>query len=307
MFRICIVCCVWLLGVFNGAMFNGAFLSAAFLSAALAETPAQRGDYLVNTIMACGNCHSPRDATGTTIAEKAFSGGLTFNTPAFVATAPNITPDVETGIGSWSDAEIKRALVEGMRPDHGRFAGVALAAIMPANFYKALLPDDLNAVVAYLHTVKPVRNEVTDPVYKAPVHRDSYPAAEAGFSKTMFADPVGRGAYLVTIGHCMECHTAWSRGVSDFKAGLGRGGRVFPPPPGSPDGTPGATAANITSDPASGIGAWSDAEIGHAITHGLARDGRVLKPPMAYAYYAALKQADLADIIAYLRTVPPLQ
>jgi mono/diheme cytochrome c family protein len=293
MFRICIMCCVWLLGVTSGGIFNRA----------LAETPAQRGDYLVNTIMACGNCHSPRDATGQMIADKAFSGGLTFNTPAFVATAPNITPDMETGIGSWSDAEIKRALVEGMRPDHGHFAGVALAAIMPANFYKALTPDDLNAVVAYLRTVKPVRNEVTDPVYKAPVRRDPYPAAEAGFTKAMFNEPVGRGAYLVTIGHCMECHTAWSRGISDFKAGLGRGGRVFP----APDGTPSATAANITSDPTAGIGAWSDAEIGRAITQGVARDGKTLKPPMAYKYYAALKQTDLADIIAYLRTVPPLQ
>ena len=292
MVRIGIVCCVWLLGAFNGAM---------------AETPAERGDYLVNTIMACGNCHSPRDANGKTIAEKAFSGGLTFDTPAFVATAPNITPDVETGLGSWSDAEIKRALVEGMRPDHGDFAGVPLAAIMPANFYKALLPDDLNAVVAYLRTIKPVRNEVTPPVYKAPVHRDPYPAAEAGFSKTMFADPVGRGTYLVTIGHCMECHAARTRGVSDYTTGLGRGGRVFPPPPGSAEGAPGTTAANITSDHVAGIGAWSDAEIVRAITHGMARDGRTLKPPMAYNYYAALKPSDLADIIAYLRTVPPLQ
>ena len=282
----------------------GGVLLLASLDGASAQSPAERGDYLVNTIMACGNCHTPRDASGKTIADRAFSGGgPTFTAPVFIVTAPNITPDIETGIGSWSDAEIKRALVEGMRPDHGHFAGVPLAAIMPANFYKALLPDDLNAVVAYLHNVKPVRNEVTDPVYKAPVRRDPYPAAEAGFSKAMFTDPVGRGAYLVTIGHCMECHTAWSRGVSDFKAGLGRGGRVFP----APDGTPGATAANITSDPTSGIGAWSDAEIGRAITHGMSRDGRPLKPPMAYTYYAALKQADLADIIAYLRTVPPLQ
>jgi mono/diheme cytochrome c family protein len=269
----------------------------------MAETPAQRGDYLVNTIMACGNCHSPRDASGKKIADKAFSGGLTFNTPAFVATAPNITPDAETGIGSWSDAEIKRALVEGLRPDHGHMAGVPLAAIMPANFYKALLPSDLDAVVAYLRTIKPVRNEVSDPVYKAPVRRDPYPAADAGFSKTMLADPIGRGGYLVTIGHCMECHSAWSRGVSDFKTGLGRGGRVFP----APDGSPGATAANITSDTVSGIGAWTDAEIARAVAHGTSRDGHPLKPPMAYAYYAGLKDTDMTDIIAYLRTVPPLQ
>jgi mono/diheme cytochrome c family protein len=292
MLRFCVVCCVWLLGLVDVAM---------------AESAAERGHYLVNTIMACGNCHSPRDANGQMIKEKAFSGGLTFNTPGFVATAPNITPDRETGIGSWSDAEIKRALVAGIRPDHGRLAGVALAAIMPANFYKALLPDDLDAIVAYLHTVKTVRNEVLDPVYKAAVRRDPYPDAETGFSKTMFKDPVKRGAYLVTIGHCMECHSAWSRGVSDFKTGLGRGGRVFPPREGSPEGTPGTTASNITSDKASGIGAWTDQDIARAITHGVAGDGRMLKPPMAYAFYAGLKPADLADIIAYLHTVPPLQ
>jgi mono/diheme cytochrome c family protein len=273
----------------------------------MAESAAERGNYLVNTIMACGNCHSPRDADGQLIKERAFSGGLTFNTPAFMATAPNITPDRDTGIGSWSDAEIKHALVEGTRPNHGRLAGVPLAAIMPANFYKALLPDDLDAIVAYLHTVKPVRNEVADPVYKAAIHRDSYPDAETGFSKAVFAVAVKRGAYLVTIGHCMECHSAWSRGVSDFKAGLGRGGRVFPPREGAPEGTPPSTAANITSDHTAGIGTWTDQEISRAISHGVGRDGRMLKPPMAYAYYVGLKEADLADIIAYLRTVPPLQ
>ena len=291
MFRFCMVFFLWLVGT---------------LDAATAESAAERGNYLVNTIMACGNCHSPRDESGQLIKDKAFSGGLSFNTPGFIATAPNITPDRETGIGSWSDAEIKRALVEGMRPDHGRLAGVALAAIMPANFYKALLPEDLDAAVAYLRSVKPVRNEVPDPVYKAPVRRDPYPDAEAGFGKAMFTDPVKRGAYLVTIGYCMECHSAWSKGVSDFKTGLGRGGRVFPPREGSPQGTPGSTAANITSDSAAGIGAWTNQEISRAITHGVARDGRMLKPPMAFDYYAGLKEADLADIIAYLRTVTPL-
>ena len=294
MFRASIVGCALLLGVSSGAK-----------AAEKAESPTERGAYHVNTIMACGNCHTPRDGDGKPIADKALSGGLTFNTPAFVATAPNITPDKETGLGSWSDAEIKRALVEGSRPDHGRLAGVQLAAIMPANFYKALLPDDLDAVIAYLRSVKPIRNQAPDPVYKVSVKRDPYPDADAGFSKAMLADPVRRGAYLVTIGHCMECHSAWSRGVSDFKAGLGRGGRAFPPREGAPDAGPGSIAANITSDPTAGIGAWTDAEIVRAITQGIGRDGRMLKPPMAYGYYAALKAADLADIVAYLRTVPP--
>jgi mono/diheme cytochrome c family protein len=275
------------------------------VESAMAEQRVERGSYLVNTIMACGNCHTPRDAGGKAIVDRAFSGnGLTLDTPAFVVTAPNITPDIETGIGSWSDAELKQTLVTGMRPDHGHLAGAPLAAVMPANFYKALLPEDLDAIVAYLHTLKPIRNEVPEPVYKLPIRRDPYPDAEAGFTTAMFADPVKHGAYLVTIGHCMECHSAFSRGVSDFKTGLGRGGRTFPPR--DPNGPP-STAANITPDPGAGIGGWTDQEIARAITSGVARDGHMLKQPMAYRYYAGLKQADLSDIIAYLRTVPPLQ
>jgi mono/diheme cytochrome c family protein len=281
-----------------------AALLLAATHCAFAETPIERGAYLVNTIMACGNCHSPRDSDGRLIPDKAFSGGLTFNTPPFIATAPNITQDTETGIGSWSDAEIKRALVEGMRPDHGHLAGVPLAAIMPANFYKALLSDDLDAVIAYLRSVKAIRNQVADPLYKAPVRRDPYPDADAGFSKTDLADAVKRGGYLITIGHCMECHSAWSRGVSDFRGGLGGGGRLFPPRDGSPEGTPATIVPNITAHPNAGIGGWTDAEIIRAVTHGVARDGRPLKPPMAYGYYASLKSSDLADIVAYLRTVP---
>src|ERR1700710_3045835 len=143
MLRVGIAACTLLLAISQDAICQGALSQGS-----ATETPTERGGYLVNTIMACGNCHTPRDAEGKPIADEAFSGGLTFTTPAFIATAPNITSDLGTGIGSWSDAEIRRALVEGMRPDHGRLSGVPLAAIMPANFYKALLPDDLAAIIA---------------------------------------------------------------------------------------------------------------------------------------------------------------
>jgi hypothetical protein len=66
-------------------------------------------------------------------------------------------------------------------------------------------------------------------------------------------------------------------------------------------------AANLTSDRSAGIGGWTDREITRAIAHGVSRDGHGLKPPMAFGYYAGLKESELADIIAYLRTVPPLQ
>ena len=139
MFRAGIVGCALLLATVNGAERPNCRSSAA----AISSTPSWPAAIAI------------RRATPTASRSpgQALSGGLAFNTPAFVATAPNITPDRETGIGSWSDAEIKRALVEGSRPDHGRLAGVALAAIMPANFYKALLPDDLDAIIAYLRSV----------------------------------------------------------------------------------------------------------------------------------------------------------
>jgi mono/diheme cytochrome c family protein len=292
-----------------GALIIGPPRSGFLQSEARAATQFERGSYLVNTIMACGNCHSPRDAQGKLTPDNALSGGLKFTVPLFVATASNITPDRETGIGTWSDDEIKRGLTQGLRPEHGPMAGVPLAAVMPANFYKALLHSDLDAIVVYLHSVKPVQNQVPDPVYNLPVKREPYPDAERGFANASFSDPVVHGKYLVTIGHCMECHAAWSRGVSDFTNGVGRGGRPFGPTDvqGFGPNWQGAIAPNITSDPTAGIGSWTDDEIKRAITKGVARDDHQLKPPMAYSFYAGLTDGDVRDIVAYLRTLPPLQ
>jgi mono/diheme cytochrome c family protein len=279
----------------------------SFSNFAIAETPVERGEYLVKTILACGNCHTPKTPDGRQISEKELSGGLSFTTSAFNAVAANITPDRETGIGTWSDNDIKTALTKGMRPAHARLPSVPLAAVMPVSFYKAIRPDDLDAIVAYLRSVKPVRNEVAGPDYKMPVQHQSYPDAETGYSADALKDPVKRGAYLATIGHCMECHSAWKRGVSDYKAGFGKGGRQFGPSlvQGVQAGWKGSIARNITTHRSKGIGAWTDAEIKRAITQGVSRDGRKLGPPMAFEWYANLKDNDLNAIVAWLRTVPP--
>lgn len=278
----------------------------ALASDALAQTPLERGRYLVESILGCGNCHTPKSATGEPIMERNLAGGLSFTIPPFSGTASNITPDRETGIGSWSDAEIRRALIEGVRPGHGRLPNTPLATVMTAAFFKALLPRDLDAIVAYLRSVKPVRSETPTPVYRIPVHHDKYPDAEAGFSEAMMADPVKRGAYLVTIGHCMECHSPREKGVSDYQR-LGAGGRVFDAElvQGFPKDWPGSRAANITSHPTAGLGRWSDEQIKRAIARGISRDGRKLQAPMAFAWYARMTEADLNAIVAYLRTVPP--
>jgi mono/diheme cytochrome c family protein len=293
---------VWLFACF--LIFRAAIAHAA------AEGLIERGDYLVNTIMACGNCHTPKDATGRAISELALSGGgLGFDTPAFVVTSPNITSDRETGIGGWSDADIKRAVIEGDRPGHARLPGVPLAPPMFVNFNKALTAYDIDAVVAYLHTVKPIRNEVPGPVYKKPFVRVPYANAEGTYTEAALKDPVTRGAYLTTIGHCMACHSSIINGQLNYTTGFGRGGRHFDQSDvkGLPGTWEGAVARNITSHPSSGIGAWTDAEIKRAITQGISRDGRVLKPPMAFAWYANMTDADLSAIVAWLRTVPPLE
>ena len=258
-----------------------------------AQSPVERGSYLVNTIMTCGNCHTPKGPAGD-IVEKAFSGGLRFDEPPFDVTASNITPDKETGIGAWSDADIKKALLDGVRPN-----GVRLAEIMPTSFYRILTPSDLNAIVAYLRTLKPISNKVPDPIYKIALPHVIFPGAEKPFARRDLNDKVKRGFYLATIGHCMECHTPMTPTHIDYENSLGKGGREFPGPWGV------SKSVNITSHRTAGIGAWSDAEIKRSITQGISRDGRKMLPPMGYDYYAKMTEGDLDAIVAYLRTVPP--
>lgn len=253
----------------------------------------KRGDYLVNTIMTCGNCHSPKGPNGD-IPGKEFSGGLSWDEPPFKVTAPNITQDKETGIGKWSDADIKKLLRTGVRPN-----GVAIATVMPTGFYDILTDRDLNAIVAYLRTIKPIKNKVPDPIYKMPQIRQVFPGAEKPLPASAMKDKVKRGFYLATIGHCMECHTPMEKGRRLFKTRLGAGGFEFPGPWGV------SVSRNITSSKTKGIGAWTDAEIKRAITTGVDKNGNHLKPPMGFSYYAHMTDADLDDVIAWVRTLPP--
>ena len=271
------------------------FVAAVTMTgAAFAQSAVERGDYLVNTILTCGNCHTPRGPGGVFDMGKQLSGGpQTWDTPSYTVKGANVTPDPDTGIGKWSDAEIKRSLLDGVRPN-----GTPIAPIMPFNFYKIMTPADLDAVVAYLKSVPAVANQVQAPTYKAAMHGDIPPGAERPMNPADFSDPVKRGFYLVTIGHCMGCHTPEVNHRRDWNA-LGKGGEEFKGPWGV------AVARNITSHREKGIGAWTDAEIKTAITQGKRRDGSPLKPPMGYGLYAKMTDADLDAMVAYLRTVPP--
>jgi mono/diheme cytochrome c family protein len=275
----------WVLG-FAAAI---AVTSAASAQSALVK----RGSYLVNTVMTCGNCHTPKGPQGADIKDKAFSGFLEFDEPPFKVTASNITPDKDTGIGKWTRAQIKTALLTGKRPN-----GVPLAEIMPTSFYAILTPRDANAIVAYLKSLKPVSNKVPDPVYKMQLPHHLFPGAEKPMPAAQLRSKVKRGFYLVTIAHCMECHTPMTAKGRDYVNDLGKGGFELKGPWGV------SVSRDITSHKEKGIGSWTDAEIKRAITQGVRKDGSKLKPPMGYSYYAGMTNADLDAMVAYLRTLP---
>ena len=269
-------------------VFGAALIGTASAQADLVK----RGDYLVNGLLTCGNCHTPKGPTGD-IMEKAFSGGPEFDEPPFKVTASNITQDKETGIGSWTDAQIKTLMRKGVRPN-----GVQAAMIMPSDFYEIMTERDLNAVVAYLRTIKPIKNKVPDPIYKMQQLHHPFAGGEKPYTEAMMSDKLKKGFYLATIAHCMECHTPMGPRGREFATKLGTGGFEFPGPWGK------SVSRNITSSKTKGIGGWSDAEIKRAITTGVSKGGSKLKPPMAYHSYAKMTAGDLDAVVAYLRTVP---
>jgi len=263
----------------------------AALGTANAQSDAvKRGDYLVNTIMTCGNCHTPKGPPAA-IAGRDFSGGLSWDEVPFKVTAPNITQDKDTGIGGWSDAEIRTLLRAGVRPN-----GVQIAEVMPTAFYGIVTEKDMDAIIAYLRTLKPVANKVADPIYKMLIPHARFPGAETPYTEAMMSEPAKKGFYLATIGHCMECHTPMGPRGREWGDKMGAGGFKFPGPWGE------STSRNITPKV---LGAWTDAEIKTAITAGVSKDGSKLKPPMGFQYYDHMTGADLDAVVAYLRTVPP--
>jgi mono/diheme cytochrome c family protein len=271
---------------------------AISLGGASAETLLERGSYLVNAVMACDGCHTPRTPSAGLVMDKRLAGGtVLFDLPAYTVRGSNITPDRDTGIGDWTEQDLKRALIEGVRPN-----GVPLAPSMPFAFYKILTPRDLDAVVTYIRSVAPVRNEAQLPDYRSEMHIDLVPGAERSIGDEVPADPVRRGMYLATLAHCMECHSRRPDNRQDYKDWWGKGGAEIKGPWGQ------VTVRNISSHQEKGIGGWSDDEIKRALTTGLGRDGRAFKLPMArQMYYGKLTAADLDAIVAWVRTIPPIE
>jgi mono/diheme cytochrome c family protein len=265
-------------------------------ASASAETPVERGRYLVETIAGCGNCHTPKGPAGDLPGRHLSGGQVVVDAAPFTAISSNITPDRETGIGAWTDDQIFLAIREGRRPD-----GTLIGPPMPMGLYRGLADADVRAMIAYLRTVPPVRNVAAKSTYRTKLP-PAYGPPVGVIAAPDRSDLVAYGAYLAgPMGHCLECHSAPTpEGGPDFSR-PGAGGMAFEGPWGV------SVAANITSSRTHGLGAQSDAQIETAIRTGVAADGRKLFPPMGFSYYAGISPQDMKALIAFLRTLPPLE
>lgn len=259
-------------------------------------TVMERGRYVIEIAAACGFCHTTRGADGQLLPNMKLAGGRVLVDRGFRAVVPNITPDPDTGIGRWSDAEIAAAIRDGRRPD-----GTLIGPVMPISLYRGLSDHDLMAMVAYLRAVPPVQHAVTErSTYPFPL--TPYGPPVAGVPDPPEDDPVARGAYLAgPLAHCMDCHTPPLPGERRDWSRIGAGGVPFEFPGGA------AVSRNITSSKEYGIKDWTDEQIIRVLTQGISADGRRLAPPMSgrAPIWAQLTERDKHDLVAYLRSLPP--
>jgi mono/diheme cytochrome c family protein len=273
-----------------------ALASLALAVAAQAQTPVQRGKYLVETIAGCGNCHTPQGPNGPLPGRTLAGGNVVEDNPAFTAIASNITPDKATGIGVWTDDQLVLAIREGKRPD-----GTLIGPPMPIGLYRGMADADVRAIVAFLRTVPPVSNKAAKSAYRIPLPPEYGPPV-GRVAAPPATDKVAYGAYLAgPMGHCIECHTPMLEGGRRDMTRVGAGGQAFPGPWGT------SVAANITPSKTKGIGNWTDAQIERAIRTGVSADGRKLFPPMGFAFYKGISSSDMAALVAYLRSLKPVE
>ncbi|AXK62944.1 cytochrome c [Burkholderia sp. IDO3] len=285
------------LGLFGIAGSMPAFAQTASTSASADAALIEKGHQLA-IAADCMACHTALDGG------KPFAGGYGIASPMGQIYSSNITPSKTAGIGNYTEAQFARALREGVRAD-----GARLYPAMPYTSYSGLSDDDVLALYSYfMHAVKPV----DDP---APATNLPFPfgmrIAMAGWNmlfltnKRFEADPAhdaqwNRGAYLTNVlAHCSACHTPRNALMAeDFGRNLGGAqlGAWYAP--------------NITSDPVSGIGAWTDDELVSYLKTGRAPGKNQAAGPMAEAVQNSLQylsDADLQSIVTYLRSTKPIR
>jgi mono/diheme cytochrome c family protein len=257
-----------------------------------------RGAYLA-AAADCAACHTDRAHGG-----QPFAGGRALATPFGTFYSPNITPDPETGIGRWSEAQFLRALREGVRPDGSNYFPV-----FPYPSFTKITDDDARAIKAYLFAQPPVRqsNRAHDVAFPF-----SWRFLQSAWKLLFFSpgpfepapdrsEAYNRGAYLVTaLAHCGECHTPrnWFGATEPSRFLVG-----------TPDGPDGKKVPNITPDDKTGIGDWSEDDIVTLLTTGQTPDFDFVGGAMAEIMRntSQLDDADRRAIAVYLKALPPIR
>ena len=253
----------------------------------------ERGRYLA-VLGDCVGCHTAPGGTP-------FAGGAALETPFGALLGPNITPDVATGVGAWSEEDFRRAMHEGIGKD-----GARLYPAMPYPAYTKVTRDDVSAIWAYLRSLEPVRNEVQPNQLRFPfnVRRPATSTWDLiNFRPGVFqpdpskSDVWNRGAYLVEgLGHCGTCHTPKNITGGDRGSEALQGALLQD-----------WYAPDLTQDPRAGIGSWSIEEVVRYLKTG-ANSYDIASGPMAEAVSnstSKMTDADLLAIATYLKDRAP--
>jgi mono/diheme cytochrome c family protein len=225
---------------------------------------------------------------------KLLAGGRLFDLgPAGLVFTRNITPDEDTGIGAWTEDQIKLAVKTGISAD-----GKMLFPVMPYHVYNGMADADVEAVIAYLQSVVAVNNTVPQKT----VSTEGLPVLpyQTGIVAPDASDKAVRGAYLVNnVMGCTDCHTPVdpATGAPLMEKYLA-GRQPYEGPWGIVYG------GNITPHEETGIGSWTEEEIKRALVAGIGKDGRRLIL-MPWYTYAALTPEDADAVVHYLKNGVP--
>lgn len=259
-----------------------------------------RGRYLVENL-GCFDCHAEHDWTkhdAPLIEGTRGAGYADFPMAGLPGRVipPNITPDPETGAGNWTDDMLGRAIREGIGHD-----GRALFPFMPYPDMRYMSDEDLAAVIVYIRSIPPIRKALpkTEIIFPVKYLMRSMPQPiTAPVPEPDVSTPAKRGAYLVTVVGCADCHTPQAKGQPihglEFAGGFildGPWGRV--------------ASANITPDP-SGISYYDEALFLEMARTGYVK-ARKINQIMPWGDYRNLTDEDLKAIFAYIRTLKPVK
>jgi mono/diheme cytochrome c family protein len=266
------------------------------------RTPArlERGRYLVTSAQTpCILCHSPLDVAGgdMKVTDGMMLAGRNW-APEDVpfVTAPNLTPDPETGVGTWTDDQLARAIREGIGHD-----GRTLFPIMPYQRYRDMSDEDLASIIVYLRSLPPIRNPLPPSKVPFPLNRliNALPQPIEAPVTPDLSTPEKRGHYITQLAVCGDCHTPMDDQGTPVPDMEFAGGNVM-----KYGDAPGVAAANLTPS-VNGIPYYTEDLFIETIRTGTVRS-RQLNGFMPTRYFRNFTDQDLKDVFAYLKTLRPV-